>query len=148
MTLDRIADTLCRHDAIGQLAKVCVTVSDNKVFVPVTVSYRGTMVKTIFLLDTGASVTVITATLAQKLGIQAADTMPGLTRVADGRNIHSLQTNLDFLRVEPKSALNLDVGILQVSGPELPFEGWLGMNFLRKFRHQLDVNAQVILWME
>lgn len=125
-----------------------VTVSDNKVYVPVTVSYRGKTVKTWFLMDTGASVTIISATLAEKLGIQAADTSPALTRVADGRNIQSLRTNLEFLSVGQKTVHNLDVGILQVSGPPLPFEGWLGMNFLSEFRHQLDVTSQTIQWIE
>lgn len=125
-----------------------VTVTDNKVYVPVTVSYRGKTLKTWFLLDTGASVTIISATLAEKLGIQTADTTPGVTRVADGRSIQSLRTNLNFLSVDPKTVNNIDVGILQVSGPPLPFEGWLGMNFLAEFRHQLDVTSQTIKWIE
>ncbi len=125
-----------------------VIVSDNKVYLTVTVRHRGKTVNCRFLLDTGASVTIISESLAEKLGIPTEETTQGLTRVADGRNIQSRRTTLDTLTVGPKTLHDIDVGILRVTGPPLPFEGWLGMNFLGQFRHQLDVNTQTILWSE
>ncbi len=123
-----------------------VTVSDNRVYLAVTASHRGRTVNCRFLLDTGASITIISESLAERLGIPAEEITRGLTQVADGRNVPSRQTTLETLTVGPKTLHDIDVGILPVTGPPLPFDGWLGMNFLGRFRHQLDVTSQTILW--
>jgi len=125
-----------------------VIMSDDMIYVPVTVSYRGISIRTLFLLDTGASVTAISAVLAERLGIRNVDTEPLVTRLADGRTIPSRHAVLTALSAEPKTWRNIDVAIIPVSGPALPFDGWLGMNVIGKSRHQLNVDSRMIQWTE
>jgi len=125
-----------------------VIVKNNKVFVPVKFSYRGNTVETRLLLDTGASMTMITTDLANRLGIKPSNTERGLTRVADGRVLTTSITRLDYIAVGPKMKHNVQVSITPTTGSPVPFDGLLGMNFLSDFKYQLDVNTQTIDWIE
>ena len=88
-----------------------VIVKNNKVFVPVKFSYRGNTVETRLLLDTGASMTMITTELANRLGIKPSNTERGSTRVADGRVLTTFITRLDYIAVGPKMKHNVQVSI-------------------------------------
>lgn len=129
-------------------ARTAVKIQNNKVFVPVTLSYRTTTVDAVMLLDTGASTTTISIELAKRLGIQPESTELGVSRVADGRMLQTFVTYLDYLAVGPKMKGNVQVSIIPSSGPPLPFDGLLGMNFLGDFSYHLDVNNQMINWLQ
>lgn len=123
-----------------------VRVGNNRVFVPVRLNYRSTTIDAWFLLDTGASTTMITADLAARLGIRNEATEQTLSQVADGRVLRTARTRIDSLSVGPKLKNNLQVSIMEMNGSGVDFDGLLGMNFLGDFRYHLDVNSQVIEW--
>ena len=123
-----------------------VRLRGNQVFVPVRLSYRDTMVDAWLLLDTGATITVISNSLADRLGIKKDSTESLLTRVADGREVNTPRTQVDSLAVGPKLKLNTEVVIMTSVGPAMDFDGLLGMNFLGEFSYHLDVNNQMIEW--
>jgi clan AA aspartic protease (TIGR02281 family) len=129
-------------------AVTAVKIQNNNVFVPVTLCYRNKSVEVTMLLDTGASTTIISIDVAKRLGIAPESTELGISRVADGRLLQTFVTSLDYLSVGPKVKSGLQVSIMPSSGPPLPFDGLLGMNFLGDFNYQLDVNNEMINWMQ
>ena len=121
-------------------------IKGNQALVPVRLSYRNTTVDAWLLLDTGATVTMISSGLADRLGIHPASTESRLSQVADGRVVQTFRTRVDYLAVGPKLKYNAEVAILPTDGPAMGFDGLLGMNFLGEFRYHLDVNNQTIEW--
>jgi len=118
----------------------------NQALVPVRLSYRNTTVDAWLLLDTGATVTMISSSLADRLGIKTASTESRLAQVADGRVVQTFRTRIDSLAVGPKLMYNAEVAIMPSDGPAMGFDGLLGMSFLGDFRYHLDVNSQAIEW--
>jgi predicted aspartyl protease len=122
--------------------------NNNQVFVPVRISYRNTVVDAWLLLDTGATSTVISTGLADRLGIKSASTERRLSQVADGSVVQAYRTRVDYMAVGPKMKLNAEVSILPSNGPGTGFDGLLGMNFLGDFPYRLDMNTHVIEWQQ
>jgi predicted aspartyl protease len=118
----------------------------NQALVPVRLSYRSTTVDAWLLLDTGATVTMISSGLADRLGIKPDSTESRLAQVADGRVVQTFRTRVDSLAVGPKLKYNAEVAIMPSDGPAMGFDGLLGMSFLGDFRYHLDVNNQTIEW--
>jgi len=125
-----------------------VTIRMNRIYVPVTLSYRGRTIKATLLLDTGASTTMITTQVADRLGIRPDQTELQHAQVADGRVLETYLTKIDSLAVGPKIKHDLGVNIMPMSGPSLGADGLLGMNFLSDYPYQLDLNTQSINWMQ
>lgn len=122
-----------------------ITMAGNHVLVPVTLSHNDKSVETTLVLDTGASSTLITNEVARRLNINLRRAGMAKLQVADGRVAHAWHVKLDKVTVGPKSKSDLDVVIIQ-SGKDFPFEGLLGMDFLRNFKHSIDFSNQVINW--
>ena len=131
-----------RGDPRGDLTPVAI--AGNQVLVPVTLSYRGRSADATLLLDTGASVTGISGRLAEQLGVETADTLPGMATVADGRSVHARWFCVDSLGVGARSLANLRVGILP--GSIAGVDGLLGMDFLKNFRYQVNFSRSAIEW--
>jgi clan AA aspartic protease (TIGR02281 family) len=124
-----------------------VSVRNNQVRVPVKLSYRDNTVEAQLVLDTGATTTMITSALADRLGINPSSTETGLARIADGSIVQAYWTRLDYMSVGPKLISNPKVAIMPSRGPLTAFgDGLLGMNFLGEFRYHLDMNSQTIEW--
>jgi predicted aspartyl protease len=118
----------------------------NQALVPVRISYRNATVDTWLLLDTGATVTVISSSLADRLGITPANTQSRPSQLADGRVVDTARTRVDLV-VGPKLKYNVEVAILpRNGGPAMGFDGLLGMDFLGEFGYHLDINKQAIEW--
>jgi clan AA aspartic protease (TIGR02281 family) len=125
-----------------------VTVNNNRVLVPVRFSYRNTTVDAWLLLDTGATTTTISTNLASRLGIKPANTQRHLGQVADGRVVQVFRTRVDYMAVGPKMKQDAEVSIIPSNGPEMGFDGLLGMNFLKDFPYRLNMNTHVIEWQQ
>jgi clan AA aspartic protease (TIGR02281 family) len=123
-----------------------VRVRNNRVYVPVQITYRSRVMDTWMLLDTGASTTVITASLADRLGIGSASTERGMAQIADGSVIQTQRTRVDHIAVGPKLKNFIEISIVPSNGPISDYDGLLGMNFLGDFRYHLDINNQTIEW--
>jgi hypothetical protein len=130
----------------GEIKTTAVRFRGNQVLVPVRISYRTTTLDAWMLLDTGATLTVISNLLADRLGIRKDSTESLMSQVADGREVQTPRTQVDSLAVGPKLKLNAEVVIMTSVGPAVDFDGLLGMNFLGDFNYHLDVKNQIIEW--
>jgi hypothetical protein len=48
--------------------------------------------------------------------------------------------------VGPHTEKNLLAGIIEHTGPDVAFDGLLGMNFLKNYHYTIDFENQVLLW--
>lgn len=121
-----------------------VIIRGNQVLVPVTLGYKGKKVKTLLLLDTGASMIALHEEVARDLKIR--DTQRGTAQVVGGKNIPFKLAYLSFVQVGPVRVNNLRAGVIRHSGRSSRFKGLLGMNFLRNVEYSIDFERQVIKW--
>jgi predicted aspartyl protease len=115
-----------------------VTLSGGSILVPVT--FNGT-VSANLLLDTGASMTMISRRLASNLALPAIAS--GLISGIGGT------INAQIARVDSIKVGDAEVGGMAVSIHDLPrfprFEGLLGMDFLGRFHVSVDSSKQVLV---
>jgi clan AA aspartic protease (TIGR02281 family) len=95
------------------------------------------------LIDTGASLTMLTSAVFERSGIQYTDT--GETRVFNTANgvVRAPVYRLDFLTVGDWQVNQLEVGVLPGLG-DSSIDGLLGMNFLRHFQFFIDQNEALL----
>jgi clan AA aspartic protease (TIGR02281 family) len=98
-----------------------------------------------FLVDTGASATLLYRGFAERLALgPAADVGRTKSRVADGRTIDAEVVRLDSMQVG-KSRVDGALAIV-VPTDEPDFDGLLGMTFLNHFVARVDtVNGRLVL---
>jgi predicted aspartyl protease len=139
---------ITKADPGGESTTTAVRVQNRQVLVPVRFNYRNRTVDAWLLLDTGATSTMISGDLANRLGIKPANTQGQLSRVADGRVVQSFGVNVDYMAVGPKIKHSAKVSIMPSNNSGTGFDGLLGMNFLEDFPYRLDLNTQVIEWQQ
>ena len=122
-----------------------VIINGNQVIVPVTITFRGRSITARLLLDTGATVTIISEGVATQLGVGVADVQSGKSTVADGRSVGSFNFKVDSLAVAGHSLPSADMSILPGSGGK-GHDGLLGMNYLKNFRYHVNFDRSVIEW--
>jgi len=94
------------------------------------------------LIDTGASLTMLTPDTLQRSGSGARATgRTSLFNTANGR-VSAPIYRLDALSVGDWEVRNLDVGVLDLGDPGI--DGLLGMNFLRHFQFFIDQNEALL----
>jgi len=101
-----------------------------------------------FVLDTGASYTIITKDIAKKLGFKVDGVKSDMSlQVADGRKIEAKHVVLESVRVEKSEAKNVDASVMLDDKIKMDFgDGLLGMSFLKQFNFKIDLkNKKLIL---
>jgi clan AA aspartic protease (TIGR02281 family) len=124
--------------------KTAITVDRNRIRVPVSIRYKGRTIVVRLILDTGASDTVITPSMAQRLGINLGDTTQGVSMIADGSKVTTYNVIADSVTVGPKTIRGIKLSILPNKDSE--DQGLLGMNFLNEFPHMINMRARTINW--
>jgi predicted aspartyl protease len=118
--------------------------NDAAVLVPVHVNGAGPFD---FVLDTGATLTCVDASLANRLALEAEPGRLGFGLDASRPGQVQL-LRIDSLRVGNAATVDLDACVLDlahIQAAGLHVDGLLGLNFLKQFRVTLDFEKEEIL---
>ena len=132
------------REALEKALVTKVTISGNKVLVPVTLAYLGREVQATLVLDTGADLITIHRPIADQLHLPLNEKAE--VRVTGGKIIRARVAKLDYARVGPYEAQDIQVLIILHQGSPVSHDGLLGMNFLRSLEYSIDFENQVIKW--
>jgi len=101
-------------------------------------------VKEELIVDTGATDTVISSSLAKKIGISAAKGQNVLCQVADGRAVNGKQVRIKEVRVGGAKVYNVQAVVLD-SREIGNSPGLLGMSFLNNFVFKIDTEKELLV---
>lgn len=123
-----------------------VSIVNAQIYVPVTFMNRDRTAQVNLILDTGASITCITGDLASRLGLDTANARVVSMGMADGSMIDIRVTKVDSLSVGVRSKSPFEIGILPRPATGGEHDGYLGLDFLGQFPHQIDFQNSRIRW--
>ena len=133
-------DVQPEYDSYSNITKVHI--SNNQIYVPVTIEHDGKKINTSLLLDTGASKTYLPSKTVNYL---RADYIGNTSfTVADGRKVKGDLRKIDYLKVGPGLEKNLVIISSAASGSGN--RGLLGLDYLKKHPHSIDYKNKQIIW--
>ena len=116
----------------------------NNILIPVTLGNQGKEVTVEMIFDTGAHDTVVHESLARQLSTKPYRTVK--RRVADGRDVTSKISNIDYIKVGPYTVTNFTVCQLEQANVSRD-KGLLGMSFLQNHPFEIDLKRNIIKWL-
>ena len=120
-----------------------VVISYGQVFVPVKLGNGALEIEAMLLLDTGASSSLITPEVAERLKIIESEKVR--IGVVGGRLVNARKVVLSHIEVGPIKKTNQEAVIVQQHHGEYG-DGLLGMSFLGGLKYTIDFEKQTITW--
>jgi len=121
-----------------------IMVRGNRVLVPVEVAVDNSTKHLMLLLDTGATTTVLHRAAVKELPFAPGEQIAA--RVAGGRTVKSEKVVTRHLDIGPFIMKDFPVMLITPQGSALPFDGMLGMDFLKDHPHEIDYANEMIRW--
>ncbi|MCL2028567.1 MAG: retroviral-like aspartic protease family protein [Bacteroidales bacterium] len=111
-------------------------INERKIIVSATIEGIGDSVDFNFILDTGASKTVISENTAVRLGYELYGLQKGDRLMTAGGGIHSKVMNLPKFSLFGKDIVNFEVSVIEFPMQITYYaDGVLGMDFLLQFKN-------------
>lgn len=135
-----------RRAAREQRAKALATrvvIYGRQVFVPVKLHNGSAETNVMLLLDTGATSSVITPEVADRLQLQ--DSTNVKIGVVGGRVMNARRVVLSQMEVGPVKRYNQEAVVVRQRSSDFG-DGLLGMSFLAGLKYTIDFNTQTLNW--
>ena len=123
-----------------------VSVRGNSVLVPVKLVHGAEEVEVKLLLDTGATRTVISTDIAERLSINLDRERKTQVQIVGGAVIDARVVRFNRLSVGPHAKRNWEIVVVPHNGPVVEHDGLLGMDVLRDLKYRVDFKRKVIVW--
>lgn len=121
-----------------------VMVRGNRVLVPVEIGVGNQTAHLMLLLDTGAASTILHRPSVKELPFAPGEQVSA--QVASGRPVRSEKVITRFIDVGPFELKDFPVMLMTPQGSGLPFDGMLGMDFLKSHPYEIDYANEIIHW--
>gem|GEM_PF-275110 len=96
------------------------------------------------IVDTGATETIISSSIAKRIGVSFNKGQDVLYQVADGRTVSGKQVNIREVKVGGAKVYNVQAVVLD-SGETGAGQGLLGMSFLNNFIFKIDTEKGLLV---
>jgi len=106
-----------------------------------------TKVNARLLVDTGASLVILSPDIAKKLNIDIQSaTLPDIKLVlGDASQIPAKLIKIEVMSVEEAKATNIDAAVISKADAFPGFDGMLGMSFLRLFKFEINLEQNKLV---
>jgi predicted aspartyl protease len=109
----------------------------NSIIVPISIGSH----KISLLLDTGASLTMLSTAWIQKTSQHHLTRLPSRVFITAGGRIQSPMIRMENVRLGPFEFQHVDMAFQDIFSPDQPVHGLLGMNILKHFELNIDFSS-------
>ncbi|PLX90360.1 MAG: hypothetical protein C0614_00805 [Desulfuromonas sp.] len=121
-----------------------VMISGNRVMIPAEVAVGNRTAHLVLLLDTGATATVLHRQSLSGLELPKGEMVKG--RLAGGQSFSAEKVSFGYIEIGPFHMLEMPAMVITNQGPQLPFDGMLGMDFLKDHPYRIDYERERVIW--